>query len=169
MNRSETTKFLSNLVVRWQMSLVDPRIYWASEVTFEYSHKDECRVDFMRFNPKDNSVGGIEKGDFYCYEVKSCMEDLKSGHGLNFIGDFNYLVMTEELFHEIPPETWLDLKMFKVGVLCPKGPVNKLCVVRKAKRFSRRYPVSTMLLMMFRSSLRELLKFKRKQTNEDQK
>lgn len=52
----------------------------------------------MKFKPVNNTVSGIEKGDFYCYEVKSSIEDFNSGHGLNFIGDYNYLVMPEEVY-----------------------------------------------------------------------
>lgn len=49
----------------------DPRIYWAREVTFDYATTHTVRVDYMRFKPVNNTVSGIEKGDFYCYEVKS--------------------------------------------------------------------------------------------------
>ena len=55
----------------------------------------------MVFKPLNNSVSGIEKGDFYCYEIKSCKKDFESGHGLNFIGDYNYCVLPQELYEEI--------------------------------------------------------------------
>lgn len=42
----------------------------------------------------------VELGEFSCYEVKSCMADFKSGHGLTFYGDVNYLVTTRELAEE---------------------------------------------------------------------
>lgn len=59
----------------------DPRIYWAKEVTFDYSSSHAIRVDYMKFKPVNNTVGGIEKGDFYCYEVKSSVEDFHSKNG----------------------------------------------------------------------------------------
>ena len=43
----------------------------------------------------------VELGEFSCYEVKSCMADFKSGHGLTFYGDVNYLVTTRELAEEL--------------------------------------------------------------------
>lgn len=61
----------------------DPRIYWAREVTFDYSTTSPIRVDYMRFKPLNNTVSGIEKGDFYCYELKSSVSDFHSKHGHN--------------------------------------------------------------------------------------
>lgn len=45
----------------------DTRIYWAREVTFDYATQNAVRVDFIKFKPVNNTVSGIEKGDFYCY------------------------------------------------------------------------------------------------------
>ncbi|MCB6288733.1 hypothetical protein LI276_21880, partial [[Clostridium] scindens] len=60
------------------------------------------------------SISGLEKGIFICYEVKSCLGDFKSGHGQNYIGEGNYLVMPMELYkkviHDIPHD---------IGVLVP--------------------------------------------------
>ena len=39
----------------------------------------------------------IEKGDFYCYEVKSSVADFHSKNGHNFIGDWNYMEATASL------------------------------------------------------------------------
>ena len=55
----------------------------------------------MLFKPVNNTTSGIEKGDFYCYEVKSSVEDFRSKNGHNFLGDFNYYVMPEEVLEEI--------------------------------------------------------------------
>lgn len=35
----------------------DPRIYWAKEVTFDYSSSHAIRVDYMKFKPVNNTVG----------------------------------------------------------------------------------------------------------------
>ncbi|MFQ9101283.1 MAG: hypothetical protein ACLR5C_05005 [Bifidobacterium adolescentis] len=43
----------------------------------------------------------VELGEFSCYEIKSCMEDFTSGHGLTFYGDVNYLVTTRELAEQL--------------------------------------------------------------------
>ena len=75
----------------------DPRIYWADEVTYDYTLADPIRVDFMRFKPRNTLPSGLEQSEFLAYEVKSCKADFESGHGLNFIGDLNYVVVPPEL------------------------------------------------------------------------
>ena len=86
-SRPQITARISDLVKKHIDPNNDPRIYWAKEVTFDYASEHSIRVDFMRYKPVNNSVSGIEKGDFYCYEVKSSEEDFHSKNGHNFIGD----------------------------------------------------------------------------------
>lgn len=148
MTRGEITKALSEMTEKLINPYNDPRIYWAKEVTFDYSSTHAVRVDYMKFKPVNNTVGGIEKGDFYCYEVKSSVEDFHSKNGHNFIGDFNYYIMPEEVYATVSLEI-----PYKVGVYCPDG--SELRSVKKAKRKDRERPVSEMLLMMFRSAARE--------------
>ena len=100
-NRKEITHTLSAAIEKKINPYNDPRIYWAKEVTFDYSTNHAVRVVYMKFVPVNNSVSGIEKGDFYCYEVKSSVEDFHSGHGLNFLGDYNYIVMPEDVYQEV--------------------------------------------------------------------
>lgn len=151
MTRPEITAELSTMIEKKINPNNDPRIYWAKEVTFDYSTNHAVRVDYMKFVPVNNSVSGIEKGDCYCYEIKSSIEDFKSGHGLNFIGDYNYLVMPGKLaatvFLKIP---------YHVGIYVPEG--NELICAKKAKRANRARPVSEILLMMFRSANRDYRK-----------
>lgn len=133
----------------------DTRIYTAKEVTFDYGTPNQIRVDYMRFKPLNNTVSGIEKGDFYCYEIKSSVEDFKSKNGHNFIGDYNYYVMPKEVYEEVSKNI-----PWNVGVYVPcQMSLSKGCYildcVKKAKRKDRIKPVSEMLLMMFRSFSRE--------------
>lgn len=86
-NRPEVTAMLSLSIQRHICPNSDPRIYWAREVTFDYATTNAVRVDFMKFKPVNNTVSGIEKGDFYCYEVKSSVDDFHSKNGHNFLGD----------------------------------------------------------------------------------
>lgn len=151
--RKETTQYLTDLLKKDINPHNDPRIYTATEVTFDYYSSHPIRVDYMRFKPLDNSVGGIERGLFYCYEIKSCKEDFESGHGLNFIGDFNYLVLPEKLYEEIKTKI-----PYNVGVYVPSKDWKPLHCIKKAKQVTRNRSVAEMLLMMFRSSNRELLK-----------
>lgn len=157
-NRPDITRMLSRSVQKYISPHNDPRIYWAREVTFDCSTSNAGRVDFMKFKPANNSVSGIEKGDFYCYEVKSSAEDFHSKNGHNFLGDFNYYVMTEETYAAVSTEI-----PYGIGVLIPErksyfGDWYDLKVIRKPKRRNRDRPTSEMLLMMFRSANRDMMK-----------
>lgn len=150
-SRLEITQMLSLATQKYINPNNDPRVYWAKEVTFDYATQNAVRVDYMRFKPVNNTVSGIEKGDFYCYEVKSSVEDFHSKNGHNFIGDYNYYVMLEDVYEKVRNEI-----PYYVGVLIPTSDIwRTLKSVKKAKRKDRERPVSEMLLMMFRSCARE--------------
>ena len=153
MGRKEITESLSKALEKYLDPHNDTRIYWAKEVTFDYSSTAPIRVDYMRFKPVNNKVSGIEKGDFYCYEIKSSIEDFHSKNGHNFIGDLNYYVMPEDVFQAIKNQI-----PYHVGVLVPG--VYGLQVVKKVHRKDRDRSVSEMLLMMWRSSRREMVKIR---------
>lgn len=152
MDRKETTKALSQLLEKHINPLDDPRVYWAKEVTFDYSTDHPIRVDYMRFQPLNNTISGIEKGDFYCYEVKSSIEDFHSKNGHNFIGDYNYYVMPLEVYEKVKDEI-----PYRVGVYAPDETWQGegLVSVKKAKRTDRKHPALEMILMMFRSANRD--------------
>lgn len=100
MNRKMVTSFLSNLLITKKLQGIGK--YWASEVSIDYGSKNVKRVDFMQFMPPNQcSVGAIEKGQFTCYEIKSCREDVYSGKGLNFLGEQNYIVTTMECYKDL--------------------------------------------------------------------
>lgn len=61
MTRPEITAELSTMIEKKINPNNDPRIYWAKEVTFDYSTNHAVRVDYMKFVPVNNSVSGIEK------------------------------------------------------------------------------------------------------------
>lgn len=146
--REIITQNLSRMTEKLINPHKDPRIYWAREVTFDYSTDHAIRVDYMKFRPLNNSVSGIEKGDFFCYEVKSSVEDFRSKHGHNFIGDFNYYVMPEQVYEQVKNEI-----PYHIGVYCPD--TGELHSVKKAFRKNRDRPCAEMILMMFRSAARE--------------
>lgn len=88
MKRSETTKFLSQLLEKSCFS--GPCKYWARGVRLDYGYASgkPRRVDYMQFIPENQyPISAIEKGIFICYEIKNCKEDIYSGNGLNFIGE----------------------------------------------------------------------------------
>lgn len=157
-NRAEITALLSLSTQKYINPHNDSRIYWAKEVTFGYGTRNAIRVDFMEFKPVNNTVSGIEKGDFYCYEVKSSVEDFRSKNGHNFIGDYNYYIMPEGVFEKVKKEI-----PYYIGVYVPdtkhhKGEWYNLKSVKKAKRKDRERPIVEMLLMMFRSANREVMR-----------
>ena len=115
MNRKETTRFLSDLLI--QRKLADK--YYASEVTLDCGSGKgkEKRVDFVQFIPRNQTTSGIEKGEFVFYEVKSCKADYHSGNGLNFEGDRNYIVTTMETYKQIIHEKPWEVVVY---VACPE-------------------------------------------------
>ena len=155
-NRPLITKELTDAVESLLNPYHDSRIYIAKEVTFDYRTEQACRVDLMRFKPINNTVSGIEKGDFYCYEVKSSVEDFHSKNGHNFIGDYNYYVMPKDVYDKVKGEI-----PYEVGVLVSDmekdyGRIT-LYHAKNAKRKNRNKPLSEMLLMMFRSAVRDTI------------
>ncbi|MEG0093168.1 MAG: hypothetical protein RR945_02070 [Erysipelotrichaceae bacterium] len=147
-DRKDITLVLSKAFEKYINPTNDPRIYYAKEVTFDYGTSKQVRVDYMRFKPINNSISGIEKGDFYCYEIKSCLDDFNSKNGHNFIGDYNYYVMTRELYGQVK-----GIIPYYVGVLVNDGCT--LISVKRSQRKDREKPLSEMMLMMFRSSNRD--------------
>lgn len=93
MSRPDITRELTEALRKYLNPHNDTRVYMAREVTFDYATGHCIRVDYMKFEPISNTVSGIERGRFYCYEVKSSVEDFRSKNGHNFIGDYNYYVM----------------------------------------------------------------------------
>lgn len=165
MKRPEITKQLSELLEKHIDPHNDPRVYWAKEVTFDYATNNTVRVDYMLFKPINNSVSGIEKGDFSCYEIKSSVDDFHSKNGHNFIGDKNYYVMPKEVYDAVEREI-----PYNVGAICPEPILDgsttlHLVTVRNARKKDRSKPVSEMLLMMWRSSRREIVKSRRASTS----
>lgn len=152
MERVDITADLSKRTEKYINPNNDPRIYWSREVTFDYGTSHQVRVDYMKFKPKNNTVSGIEKGDFYCYEIKSCVADFNSKNGHNFIGDFNYYVMLKDLYEQVKQRI-----PYNVGVLIP-SKCGTLESIKKAKRTDRTRAVNEMLLMMFRSANRDRTK-----------
>lgn len=103
MPRREVTSLLSEELVRLRLTRKNAYSYWAHEVEVYDERKNAMTwVDFMQFEPAGYHTathpGNVEKGTFTCYEVKSCLDDIKSGHGLNWFGDGNYMVVPVELY-----------------------------------------------------------------------
>lgn len=100
MDRAETTEMLNWLLEKRLNNITS---YWASEVNINTDRTG--RVDYMALMAGNihscENIEQFEGIEFWFYEVKSCMADFKSGHGLNFEGDRNFLVTTQELAQEL--------------------------------------------------------------------
>lgn len=108
MNRTETTKFLGELLERQYLRGLGK--HWAKEVSIDPgSARTHRRIDYMLFQPAGQcNISDIEKGIFTCYEIKSCREDVFSGNGLNFIGEKNYIVTTMQCYKDIKEDSGRD-------------------------------------------------------------
>ena len=179
MNRKETTEFLSDLLISDRLAKRGK--YYAREVSLDYGTKNVRRVDFMEFEPAGVIYqSDIEKGTFTCYEVKSCVADVYSGNGLNFIGEKNYIVTTMECYKDIQPDMrsgklWKHIEeccpgsSAHYGIIVPipafVDPVDEyenptkldedkswdLKVIYPCNQGSRRRPMTELLFYMLRS------------------
>lgn len=124
-NRREVTSKLSVLV---ENKLDSNHMYWSSEVNFDKGMQNERRIDFVGFKPFTpdlvTDANSVELGTFACYEVKSCMEDFKSGNGLTFYGDLNYLVTTQEFAEELKKKNLIPWNVD--AILCPDKNWSRL-------------------------------------------
>lgn len=143
MNRKATTVFLSRLLERDKLNGMGK--YWAREVTLDYGKSELVenniksktrRIDYLQFIPKNQlSVSGLEKGEFICYEIKSCKEDFLSGYGQNFIAEKNYLIMTMQTYRELDAIGEIQKLPYNIGILIAMPLFRKY----KEDKFSSEY------------------------------
>lgn len=153
--RRKITKALSLSLEKHINPYNDQRVYMAREVTFDYATSHAIRVDYMQFRPLNNTVSGIEKGDFYCFEIKSSVEDFRSKNGHNFLGDYNYYVMPEEVYEQVKSEIPYGVGVYVPDRLHHGKDWYDLKSAKKAKRKDREKPLTEMLFMIFRSASRD--------------
>ncbi|GDZ42720.1 hypothetical protein MCC01966_12860 [Bifidobacteriaceae bacterium MCC01966] len=156
MSHPGITAALGLMLIKDVFHYPDPRIYWANEVTYDYTLAHPIRVDFMRFKPRNTLPSGLEQSEFLAYEVKSCKQDFESGHGLNFIADLNYVVVPPTLVGYAR-----EHNPFGVGIYTPvteygRGEVLKC--VKPSRRFPRERPALELLFGLTRSLGREHIK-----------
>lgn len=149
--RGEITRELSRMVER---RLANETPYWVSECSLNPRENDSAIVDYVSFTPSwgnGSEVSAAELGRFDFYEIKSCMGDFTSGHGLNFWGDANILVCERELADELYRRGMFPANCDKV--LCPNRTHSALVTayepnVGGPRSNRRRYPASHLLLCM---------------------
>ncbi|EHT6216305.1 hypothetical protein KXP51_000370 [Staphylococcus pseudintermedius] len=110
-NTLAAERYLYNLLLKDKLS-----VYGCHEVTIgiEPLKKGREIVDFLTYDSKNV---------FRAYEIKVTKEDLKSTAKLSFVGHYNYLVLTKELYEEVKDT---NLIPFNVGlVVVGKGVIKK--------------------------------------------
>ena len=116
-------------------------VYGCFEVTIGYNGKE--RVDYMTYDTKDI---------FRCYEIKISEQDFNSSAVLSFVGNYNYFVLTPELYNivwdKIPSE-------IGVYVLIPFGSSLICECVKKAKKVDLKIDKHILKNSMIRSLSRE--------------
>lgn len=154
MSRKDTTAELSGLV---RKKLSNLTACWASEVPVDGGADGSGVVDFMAFKPATHGhpvmcEAELERGLFYFVEVKSCLADFKSGHGLNFNGDRNWLVCERELAEELRDKCMLPQNC---TVLIPDAPRRRLLQYFKLtpERAQREHSAAFLLYQMMRRGI----------------
>lgn len=139
MSRKDVTADLSEKVAK---KLRREHAFVAQEVWVD----DDHRVDFVAFTPgRGGRNAKLEHGRFVFVEVKSCMADFKSGHGLTFLGDENWLVCPRELADKLRDEQLLP---FGVQVYCPdRGGALRLVYDRGLRGIQNLREDSTLCLL----------------------
>lgn len=126
-------------------------VFGCFEVTIGWFGKE--RVDYITYST-DNTVR--------CYEIIVSMSDLKSDAKQTFIGDYNYLVVTNELWEKIQADTDLRWKYHNQGILVFSELNHNIGItsVKKAKKQQVSMGTrATVLESMVRSLNREVEKF----------
>ena len=88
MSKTETTKELEMLIF-FESKANNAGIYGAFEVALGDGYGNEY-VDYMTMK---------SDGEFRCYELKQSYNDFHSKAKISFYGDYNYYVLTEELYN----------------------------------------------------------------------
>lgn len=121
-------------------------VFGCFEVTIGWYGKE--RVDYITYST-DNTIR--------CYEIKVTLADLKSKASQTFIGDYNYLVITKELWETIQADIELGWRYHNQGILVFLEEGIGMTSVKKAKKKNVTLGTrATILESMVRSLNREV-------------
>lgn len=134
----------------------EKKIYGCEEITigfFNNGHGDEI-VDFMTMD---------SKGIIRCYEIKVTLQDLKSNAKKSWYGNYNYLVVSDELSRKI--DNWDKYIPKHIGVIVAFKPklfdAWQLRIIFNPKVQEINKETSTMLKeSIVRSMYYKMLKYK---------
>lgn len=83
--------------------------YGTTEVTIQFPKKKKEFVDFMSYDAR--------KDIFRCYEIKVSMQDFHSDAAKSWYGNYNYLVVSKELYQELSLDQWKKENPDHVGII----------------------------------------------------
>ena len=83
------------------------------------------RVDYMTYNTK---------GDFRCYEIKVSTADFHSKAAVTFVGNYNYYVLTPELYEKVKDEIPKGIGVY-VGGVCSRRAARRELAIEKQVLF----------------------------------
>lgn len=141
MSKSKVTKKLENRI--W-INTRKNGVFCCYEVTIGFGGNE--RVDYMTIDTKET---------VRCYEIKSSKQDFYSKSAHTFIGNFNYYVMTEELYEEV-----------KQDIPSHIGVHNGEYVIKKPKKQEKQVDLEIILFSMIRSLSRDVEKYYKISNNE---
>lgn len=129
--------------------------YGTTEVTI--SHYGMTRgkeiVDFISYD--------ADKETFRCYEIKVTMQDFHSSAKKSWFGDYNYLVLSEDLYTEKPLEWWVEEIPTGVGIIVVNtSTTEKRTVVNPKKK-----PIPEEYKMVLKNSLLRTLFYQNQNDN----
>ena len=106
--------------------------YGTTEVTIDFQRNGNGKelVDFISYDAR--------KDIFRCYEIKVTMQDFKSKAKKSWYGNYNYLVLSSELFSQIPLEEWEKNIPNDVGIIV----INPSSLLKRTVRRSKKKDLS---------------------------
>lgn len=160
MAKKKETLELENVLI---VSTRKKRIYGCEEITIGFQnngHGNEV-VDFATMDAK-----GIIK----CYEIKVTLQDLNSNAKKSWYGNYNYLVITPELYQSI--NDWNEYIPSYVGIIIGHQGFREMTLEVVKKSFKRDLDLTEEIMIkesMIRSMYWKMEKYKDSQCLDKQK
>lgn len=104
--------------------------YGTTEVTISHYGMTNGKeiVDFMSYD--------VDKDTFRCYEIKVTMQDFHSSAKKSWYGNYNYIVLSEDLYKEKPLDWWVSNIPTGIGIIVVNtSTTEKRTVVSPKKKF----------------------------------
>lgn len=104
-------------------------------------------VDFLSYDKRADNL--------YCYEIKVSLEDLKSDAAKSFYGNYNYLVVTEELYDRHREEVYAAISDKAGIIVCGVSTMSM-----RAAKTARKIEISNETRKVLKDSLLRSLFYK---------